>query len=137
MIGAVATLKPSLKRALQTHVRGMLVPLCFAVAALGGCATAGGGSNPPLPNGPASTNDGGGLAADDDSGSPQGDDTGDDGSPGSAGDDASPTASNCDDALHGIKALFVIPPVTCTTSSDCAAGSCCFVGSSASTCVMQ
>ena len=133
MIGAGAPLKPSLKRALQANTRGLSMPLFFAVASLGACATGGAGSDPPLPNGPRSANDSGDFGADD----AQGDDMGDDASPGSAGDDGGGAASTCNDALHELKALFVIPPVACTTSSDCASGSCCFVGPSASTCVMQ
>jgi hypothetical protein len=91
------------------------------------CATSGTGSNPPLPNGPASTGDDGAVAANDDAtAGPPGDDA-----------DMADGASTCNDALHGLRALFVLPPVACTSSTDCASGSCCFVGPSSSTCVMQ
>jgi hypothetical protein len=108
--------------------------LCVAFA---GCATGGRGTTPPLPGEPA-VNDSDAVAGDDASPAP-GDDgaaASDDG--GMATDDGGPaTGGTCNDALHGLKAFFVIPAVPCTSSSDCKSGDCCYVSGSASTCVMQ
>ena len=106
-----------------------------SLALLCACATGGAGSNPPLPNAPASMGDDGAIARDDASAGSAGDDA----TAPPPGDDADTAggASTCNDALHELKALFVLPPVACTSSTDCASGSCCFVGPSSSTCVMQ
>ena len=112
------------------------------VAGLAGCATSGPGSNPPL----SSSGGGFGAATGDDavaSGgegatSDDGTSTGDDAAPPASGDDASTaSADTCNDALHGLAAIFVQPPVPCSTSTDCKSGQCCFVGPTSSTCVMQ
>jgi hypothetical protein len=104
-----------------------------------GCATAGKGTSPPLPGEPAAANDDSDAAAGGDAATPSpGDDGGestDDG--GGAGEAGPASGGTCTDALHGLKAFFVIPAVPCTGSSDCAAGDCCYVNGSASTCVMQ
>jgi hypothetical protein len=102
-----------------------------SLALLAACATGGVGPNPPLPNAPASMGDDGGVAGNDASAD-------DDATTVPPGDDATAGGpSTCNDALHELKALFVLPPVACTSSTDCASGSCCFVGPSSSTCVMQ
>jgi hypothetical protein len=69
-----------------------------------------------------------------------------------AGDDASPQVDdanvpdgagggggggNCNDPLHALRAIFVLPPMPCATSTDCPSGDCCYVNGSRSTCVMQ
>lgn len=101
----------------------------LAFAAMAACATGGGGSNPPLPGGnfvdDAQSADGGGP----------GDDAaaGVDGGPSASGDGG----NSCNDLVHGLRALFAIPPMACATSTDCPAGDCCFVGNSGSACVMQ
>ncbi len=52
-----------------------------------------------------------------------------------ASDDGGAT---CNDLVHGLKALFVQPPVACTNSAQCPSGDCCYVGpSGSSSCVMQ
>jgi hypothetical protein len=112
-----------------TCIQGAVLFVVLAVLAmLPGCATGGEGSNPPLTNGTDESGDDAAVSADDAS-------VGDDATPSSPEGDAS--GSNCNDAIHGLAALFVQPPVACTSSTDCAAGSCCFVGPAASTCVMQ
>jgi hypothetical protein len=102
------------------------------------CATAGRGTTPPLPGEPEVNGDSDAVAGADASPAP-GDDgaaAGDDG--GMATDDAGgATGGTCNDPLHALKALFVIPAVPCTSSSDCKSGDCCYVSGSASTCVMQ
>jgi len=116
-----------------------LLPLA-AFAFLAACATGGTGSNPPLPGtGPKSGSSGGTSGDDGSGGELQGDDAGDVDAVASGDDAATPSdpAATCNDALHGLKALFVLPPKTCTNSVDCSAGECCFVGASGSTCVMQ
>jgi hypothetical protein len=99
-----------------------------------GCATEGQGTTPPLPGEPplagdstgAGTGDGGAVGSGDDGG------TSDEGA---ASADAGEGA--CNDFLHGLRALFVLPPVPCKGTSDCSAGDCCFVGPTSSTCVMR
>jgi hypothetical protein len=103
---------------------------CFALVA---CATAGDGTNPPLPG--VALSDDASLADDASPGDPS---SGDDSAAADPGDGAAaPSGSTCGDSLHGLRALFVLPPVPCSRSTDCAAGDCCYVGTTASTCVMQ
>jgi hypothetical protein len=102
----------------------MRLAVVLAFAAVAACATGGGGSNPPLPGG-SFVDDA--RAGEDDAAA-----GGDGGAPAS-GDGG----NSCDDLVHGLRALFAIPPMTCATSADCPAGDCCFVGNSGSACVMQ
>jgi hypothetical protein len=98
-----------------------------------GCATEGQGTAPPLPGDPAISGDSAGVGGDDaalDSGDGGG--TGNEGSP-----PAGTGGGTCNDLLHGVKAIFVLPPVPCKGASDCPSSECCFVGPTASTCVMQ
>jgi hypothetical protein len=99
--------------------------VCLAPAS---CATAGEGSNPPLPGVTVASSD---AAASPDDATP-GDEVGE---PGDAGPGPG-SGSTCSDALHGLRAIFVLPPVPCSASTDCPSGDCCYVGN-ASTCVMQ
>jgi hypothetical protein len=106
------------------------------VLALGACATSGPGSNPPLSGGTfGAAGDDTGPAVDDGGAATDDASSGDDAAAPPSGDDAS--ADTCNDGLHGLAALFVIPPVPCSTSTDCKSGQCCFVGPTSSTCVMQ
>ena|SRR5580698_208443 len=95
-----------------------------------GCATGGKGTSPPLPGDPAFARESDAVSGDDGAAPPPGDD---DGSASDEGGDG----GTCDDALHGLKALFVLPAVPCASSFDCPSGDCCFVSGSSSTCVMQ
>jgi hypothetical protein len=58
-----------------------------------------------------------------------------------AGDDGeSADADTCSDAIHGAAALVAAlagHALTCTMSSQCPVGQCCFANSSVSACVMQ
>jgi hypothetical protein len=66
---------------------------------------------------------------------------------GSTGDDTAPAddaggadADTCSDPAHGAAALFAAisgHAMTCTSSSQCPSGQCCFANSSVSACVMQ
>jgi|SRR5580704_4103081 hypothetical protein len=113
------------------------VSLALCVTCVG-CATAGKGNTPPLPGDPALNGDTDALAGED-AATPPGDDGGGTSDDGGGGMDEGGQASGgtCNDPLHGLKALFVIPAVPCTGSSDCPAGDCCYVSGSASSCVMQ
>ncbi len=94
-------------------------------AACVGCATEGRGSTPPLPIQPRESD----AIAGDDADTPLED--------GSVNDDASGGGGTCNDPLHALKALFVLPPVPCAVSTDCPSGDCCYVNGSSSSCVMQ
>jgi hypothetical protein len=110
--------------------RARIRPAILVLLAGAGCATEGQGTTPPLPGGPAIAGDSAGVGGDD--GSVGGGDEG-----GAAGDASPSEGGTCSDLLHGFKALLALPPVACKSSSDCAAGECCFVGPVSSTCVMQ
>jgi hypothetical protein len=97
--------------------------MCLAWA---GCATGGAGTSPPLPG--VSSDD---TAASDDATSS------DDGGPLDDAPSNVDAGGSCDDFLHGLRAVFVIPPVTCSSSADCPSGDCCYSGTSGSSCVMQ
>ena len=96
----------------------------WLAAGCAGCATEGKGLSPPLPV-PASESD----AATGDDASPPVDDA--------AIGDAPSAGGNCNDPLHGLKAIFVLPPMPCAASTDCPSGDCCYVNGSRSSCVMQ
>ena len=102
---------------------------CVAIVA---CATAGEGTNPPLPG--VSLTDDASLPDDASSSDPP---SGDEGTSEPGDGAAGPSGSTCDDPLHGLRALFVSPPMPCSRSTDCPSGDCCYVGTPASTCVMQ
>jgi hypothetical protein len=98
----------------------------FVCAACVGCATEGRGATPPLPGVPGESD----AVAGDDAGTAVED--------GDATDDAvGAGGGTCDDGLHALKALFVLPPVPCAVSTDCPSGDCCYVNGSSSSCVMQ
>ncbi len=99
--------------------------LLFGAACVG-CATQGKGSAPPLPGQPAAP----------DSDALAGDDAGTPADEGGTVDDAA-AGGTCNDPLHALKAIFVLPAVPCATSTDCSSGDCCYVNGSSSTCVMQ
>ena len=118
-----------------------LINGAIAIAALlatAGCATGGAGSNPPLPGGGSGADDTGSIGSpgDDDGGSTS---PGDDAT-GVEGDDSGSSGSSsdqCNDAVHGLRALVVLSPMKCTASTDCPTGDCCYVNSLGSACVMQ
>jgi hypothetical protein len=93
-------------------------------AACFGCAAEGRGVSPPLPV-PATDSD---ASSVDDAGAPVDDANMPDGAAG---------GGICNDPLHGLKAIFVLPPMPCAASTDCPSGDCCYVNGSRSTCVMQ
>ena len=139
-----AAIGTAARRGIERAAGRALLPPVFSLACAVswpgvGCATEGKGNTPPLPGGPAVNGESDAVAGDDAAQGPPGDDgggTGDDG--GAAADEGGPaTGGTCNDVLHGLKAFFVIPAVPCTGSSDCAAGDCCYVNGSASSCVMQ
>jgi hypothetical protein len=94
------------------------------------CATGGPGNDPEF--GPVDE-DGGGAGV-------TGDDASDDSSPGNPSADEGGSASGIcpNDPTHELEALgAILAPKPCTSGADCTAGQCCFVGASASSCVMQ
>jgi hypothetical protein len=102
-----------------------------------GCATGGKGTSPPLPGEPGFARESDPVSGDDGAAPPPGDDGGSVSDDGGSASDENGDGGTCDDALHGLKALFVLPAVPCTSSFDCPSGDCCFVSGSSSTCVMQ
>ncbi len=99
------------------------------------CATGGPGNDPAFGAavGAAAGEDGGG-------GGVTGDDASDDSSPGNASADDSGSANGIcpNDGMHDLEALgALLAPKPCTSGADCSAGQCCFVGTSATACVMQ
>jgi hypothetical protein len=111
-----------------TRTMPLRVAACLVAAgAVTACATGGPGNDPSF---------GGVVAADAedsaDAGASDDAPTGDDGE--------SPDADTCDDPAHGAVALITAlagHATTCTMSSQCAPGQCCFANSSISACVMQ
>jgi hypothetical protein len=100
------------------------------------CATAGPGDDPPLPG--VSSSPDSGATEGDASGPSQGDDAaGDDAGGPSVTDSGSSSGGTCNDFVHGLRALIAVPPMSCTTSTDCPSGDCCYVGAMSSACVMQ